>query len=64
MDYLGYMSQASGDTGLVGALTKVVIYPACANSLQKVVVCATLIQGLWDTRQQTTWLTCKQLTQY
>ena len=42
------MSQANRDTGWIGGLTKVVIYPMCANSLQKVVVHATLIQGLRD----------------
>ena len=45
----------------IGGLTKVVIYPICANMPQKVAVHATLIQGLRDIRQQTTWLSCKQL---
>ena len=52
-----------GDAGWTGGFTKVVIYPMCANSLQKVVVLATPIEGLWDIRWQTIQLTCKQLSQ-
>ena len=39
------MSQADGDAGWIGGLTKVEIYPVCTNSLQKVAVHATPIQG-------------------
>ena len=35
------MSQADRDPGWIGGLTKVAIYPACANSLQQVAVHAT-----------------------
>ena len=58
------MSQGDGDAAWIGGLTNVAIYPTGANSLQKVVVHATPIEGLWDIRQQTTGLTCKQLNQY
>ena len=61
MHYCMYVSQANGDAGWIGGLTKVAIYPACTNSLQKVAVCATPIQGPRDIRWQTTQLTCKQL---
>ena len=49
------------DARWIGGLTKVVIYPACTNSLQKVAVHAALIQGPRDIRQWTTQLSCKQL---
>ena len=58
------MSKSDGNAGWIGGLTKVVIYPMGTNSLQKVVVHAAPIEGLWDIRQQTTGLTCKQLNQY
>ena len=38
-----------GDAGWIGGLTKVMIYPTCANLHQKIVVLATPIQGLRDT---------------
>ena len=44
-----------------GELTKVAIYPACSNSLWRVVVIVTPIQGLIDTGCQATQLTYKQL---
>ena len=44
-----------------GGLTDVVIYPMCANLLWRVVVLATLIQGLIVTGWQATQLTYKQL---
>ena len=44
-----------------GGLTKVMIYPTCTNSLQRVAVLATLIQGLIVTGWQATQLTYKQL---
>ena len=42
-------------------LTKVVIYPTCVNSLQRVAVLATLIQGPIATGWPATQLTYKQL---
>ena len=48
--------------GFVG-LTKVMLYPMCANLHQKIAVLATLIQGPMDTGWQVTWLPCKQLKQ-
>ena len=42
-------------------LTKVTIYPTCANLHQKIVVLATPIQGPMDSGWQDTWLTRKQL---
>ena len=50
-----------GDVGWIGGLTKVVIYPTCANSHQKIVVLATLIQGLSGSRVASYTPTCKQL---
>ena len=55
------MSWAYGVARWIGGFTKVAIYPTSTNSLQTVVVHATLIQGPRHIRWQTTWLTCKQL---
>ena len=43
-----------GDARWIGGLTKVRIYPMCANLLQNIVVLATPIQGLRDTGWQVT----------
>ena len=39
------VSQANGDTRWVGGLTKIAIYPTCANLLQKAVVHTAPILG-------------------
>ena len=39
-----------GDTGWIGELTNVLIYPICANMHPKIVVLATPIQGLSGSR--------------
>ena len=53
--------KCSGTLDGFGGLTEVAIYPTCANSLWRVAVLATLIQGLIVTGWQATWLTYKQL---
>ena len=51
------------DTGWIGGLTKVVIYPRCTNLHWKITVLATAIQDLMDAGWWDTWLTHKQLKQ-
>ena len=51
------------NTGWIGGLTKVTIYPACTNLHQMIEVLATSIQGPRDTGWQATQLTCMQLKQ-
>ena len=50
-----------GDAECIGRLTKVMIYPACTNLHQKIVVLATPTLGSRDAGWQDTWLTHKQL---
>ena len=45
-----------GDAKWIGGLTKVTMYPVCANLHQKIAILATLIQGLMDTGWQVTQL--------
>ena len=51
------------DAGWIGGLTKVMIYPTCANQLQKIAVLATLIQALSGSRVVSYPVTHKQLKQ-
>ena len=50
-----------GDAGWIGVLTKVTIYPTCANLHWKIVVLAAPIQGLSGYRVASYPVTCKQL---
>ena len=51
------------DAGWIGGITKVAIYPMCANQHQKIAVLATLMQGLSGSRVVSYPVTCKQLKQ-
>ena len=50
-----------GDTGCIGGLTKVTIYPMCANLHQKIAVLAAPIQGPRGYRGASYPVTYKQL---
>ena len=52
-----------GDAGWIGRLTKVVIYPTCANQHQKIAVLAAPIQGPSGSRVGSYPVTCKQQKQ-